>query len=85
MLRTQIYLPEDQVRLVKRIAFRQNISVSEAIRRLIKKGMNKGKKVESKRNNCGKWLIELAREAKHMNFKGPQDLASNLDRYLYDK
>jgi hypothetical protein len=37
--RTQIYLPEPETKELKVMAAKQNISMAELIRRLIKKGM----------------------------------------------
>jgi hypothetical protein len=29
------------------------------------------------------WLLSLAKKAEKMKVKGPRDLASNIDKYLY--
>lgn len=89
MIRTQIYLPENQIEKLKEIAYQQNLSVSEVIRRTVdeniikKKKTSKVKKTKSKYKNAGEWLLSMAKEAEMKGFKGPRDLASNVDKYLY--
>ncbi len=85
MLRTQIYLPADHIKYLRIIAQEENISVSEAIRRVLDNKvkediMPKGKKMTK---NVGSWLLALASKAKKLNIKGPSNLASKMDKYLY--
>lgn len=83
MVRTQIYLPEKQLRVLKTIAVEENISLSETIRRLVEERlMNKLAKTQ-KSKDVGGWLLSLAAKAKKLKIKGPKDLASNIDKYLY--
>lgn len=82
MLRTQIYLAPSQLVVLKRTALEENISLSETIRRLVDEKL-KEKKPQKKNQNVGDWLLSLARKAKKLKTKGPKDLASRLDYYLY--
>lgn len=88
MIRTQIYLPENQIARLKQLAYQEDISVSEIIRRTIKEKFTlkiKKSRVTKKRKykNAGEWLLSMAKEAERKGFKGPKDLASNVDKYLY--
>ena len=83
MLRTQIYLPENQIRQLKKIAAESNISLSEVVRRVVNKIILGNGVKTNKQQNTGQWLNQLAKEAKNLGSKGPKDLASNVDKYLY--
>lgn len=83
MLRTQIYLPTNQLKLLKKIAWEEEISLSEVIRRLIDKKLAETKKIDYESQNTGSWLLSLANKAKRLKIKGPKDLASKMDFYLY--
>lgn len=82
MIRAQIYLPTNQLRLLKRIAWEEEVSLSETIRKLINEKLTETKKANYKQNT-GSWLLSLANKAKRLKIKGPKDLASNMDFYLY--
>jgi len=82
MMRTQIYLPADQIRNLKKIAVEEDVSLSLVIRKMIGDKLRE-KKLGSKKNNCGKWLLSLGKKAEKLETKGPKDLATNLDKYLY--
>ncbi len=84
MLRTQIYLPESQLKILKRKAADGNTSVSEIVRQAIDTTLLK-KQGKKKFRNAGASLLAMARKAKKMGVKGPRDLATNMDKYLYDK
>ena len=79
MIRTQVYLTEDQARDIKLRARRENKREAEVIRELLNEGMKKstGKTQES----TGKSLLRLAA----IGGKGPADLSSRVDDYLYGK
>lgn len=79
MTRTQIYLPYDQISYLRQRALAENTSVSEIIRRVIE---DSGPKKKTK-INAGKWLLSLAKLGEQRKVKGPKDLATNLDKYLY--
>lgn len=88
MIRTQIYLPENQVTQLKQIAYKEDLSVSEIIRRTLEEKLTikikKGKDTKKKKyKNAGAWLLSQARMAERRGWKGPKDLATNVDKYLY--
>ena len=70
---------------MKKKAAENNVSVSEIVRSAVEANLNETKKQATKKENVGKWLQGLAKEAKRMKVKGPKDLATNMDKYLYDK
>lgn len=76
MIRTQIYLPEDLKLRLQAYAQKEDVPVSEIIRRSVRKEINKKAKV-----NAGSMLLKLASRAG----KGPKDLSSNFFEYAYGK
>lgn len=83
MTRTQIYLPKTQLDVVRRIAVKERSTVSEVIRNILKERFKDGNRLASK----GKVesLVEAADRISKMGFRGPKDLASRLDHYLYGR
>jgi len=72
-------LPFDQISYLRQRAQEENTSVAEIIRRIIEDcEPNKKAKI-----NAGKWLLAQAQDAENRQVKGPNDLASNIDKYLY--
>jgi len=43
----------------------------------------KVKKTKPKFKNAGEWLLSMAKEAERKKWRGPKDLATNMDTYLY--
>ena len=78
MNRTQIYLTKTQIETLRQIAQKRNTSMSEVVRSLIGE---KFKKVPTKREG----LLSAARRINKFGLKGPKDLATNLDKYLYGR
>ena len=78
MNRTQIYLTKTQIETLRQIAQKRNTSMSEVVRSLIGE---KFKKVPTKREG----LLSAARSINKLGLKGPKDLATNLDKYLYGR
>ena len=77
MIRTQVYLTEDQARDIKLRAKLYNKHEAEVIRELLIEGM---KKAASKaQESTGESLLRLAA----IGGKGPADLSSRVDDYLY--
>ena len=77
MIRTQVYLTEDQARDIKLRAKHENKREAEVIRELLSEGM---KKAASKaQESTGESLLRLAA----IGGKGPADLSSRVDDYLY--
>lgn len=77
MIRTQIYLPEKQYKELIQIAKRENTSMAQVIRLYIKTGLRKEETVDKSGREVMLSLIGIAKG------KGPKDLSTNLDHYLY--
>jgi hypothetical protein len=77
MIRTQVYLTEEQAQDIKLLAKREKKHEAEVIREVL----NKGLKI-SARQQCestGDSLLRLAA----ISGKGPADLSRRVDDYLY--
>jgi hypothetical protein len=82
MERTQIYFPKTQIKKLKELAYKKKTTVSGLVRdavdaqySIVRPNPYMHKKEET--------LVEFAERIRKMGFKGPKDLASNLDDYLY--
>lgn len=84
MIRTQIYLTAKQHQTLLRKAQDKKSTLSGVIRHIIDKDIEP-QKVKKKSGNSGDALLEMAAQAKRMKSKGPADLASNVDKYLYGR
>lgn len=77
MIRTQVYLTEEQARDIKLLAKREKKREAEVIRELLSEGL---KTTPSKRHeSTGESLLHLA----GIGGKGPADLSLRVDDYLY--
>ena len=77
MIRTQIYLTEEQARDIKLRAKRENKREAEVIGELLSNSL---KTVPSdRRESTGESLLRLAA----IGGKGPADLSTRIDNYLY--
>ncbi len=77
MIRTQIYLPEEEHKAVIQIARHKKQPMAEVIRMFIKLGLRQEKTVD----RSG---IEVMKKIANMKLKGgPTDLSVNHDYYLY--
>lgn len=79
MIRTQIYLPKELYQEIDFVAKKEKKAKAQIIREAIEKDMN------SKRGNAGDTLLKLAAMAKKYKWKGPKDLSTNHDKYLYEE
>jgi hypothetical protein len=77
MIRTQVYLAEDQARDIKLRAKHENKHEAEVIRELLSEGMKKS--ASKAQESTGESLLRLAA----IGGKGPADLSSRVDDYLY--
>ena len=80
MIRTQIYLPKDLYHEIAFKAKRESKPKSAVIREALKEGLKQGKTMR----NAGSVLLEIAKEAKRLKTRGPRDLSTNIDKYLYE-
>lgn len=81
MIRTHIYITEEQAHDIKRRAKRERRRESDVARELIERGrfISQGRRQES----LGNVLLRLAESGKKSGLSGPTDLSTNLDDYLY--
>ena len=79
MVKSQIYLEPQQVNFLRQVARQKKSTMSDIIRDLI------NEKIPNSQiqKNSGQWALELAQKAEKMKVKGPSDLATNPDKYLY--
>ncbi len=80
MQRTQIYLPEKQLKDLHKVAAGYKITVSAVIRLYLEEKLNQ---VAGKKQVPSIPLSVAAKRIRKMGKGGPKDLASNLDKYLY--
>ena len=77
MIRTQVYLTEEQARDIKLRAKRERKHEAEVIRELLNQGLKTS--TSEKRESTGDALLRLAA----IGGKGPSDLSTCIDDYLY--
>jgi GAF domain-containing protein len=81
MVRTQVYLTEEQARDIKLRAQRENKHEAEVIRELLDRGFNALQ--STIRETTGDALLRLAKLGEKLQVKAPADLSSRIDDYLY--
>lgn len=77
MIRTQVYITEEQARDIKLRAKREKKREAEVIRELLSEGLKT--KLLKKNESTGDSLLSLA----EIGGKGPTDLSLRIDDYLY--
>jgi Arc/MetJ-type ribon-helix-helix transcriptional regulator len=77
MVRTQIQLPDEQARRLRRAAQAQGISMSEVVRRCIERGL------ESE-GSAGLWQRALAAAGAFQDPDGEAQVSGRHDEYLAD-
>ncbi len=80
MQRTQLYLPKSQIKKLKERARKEDVSMSELVRRFIENGENKDDAREEKAHEP---LLASADRINTLGESAPADLAENTDEYLY--
>jgi hypothetical protein len=83
MIRTMVYLTEEQARDIKLRAQREQKHKSEVIRELLSTGLKTPPK--KGRESTGDSLLRLARLGEKLQVKAPADLSARIDEYLYDE
>ena len=81
MIRTQVYLPKDLYRHIDLVAKRAKKTKAQIIRDTLEEGLKKKKSYK----NAGHVLLEIAAMAKKYQWRGPKDLSTNHDKYLYEE
>src|SRR3954451_21910077 len=81
MVRTQVYLTEEQARDIKIRAQRERRREADVIRDMLERGRltSTGKRQET----AGQAMLRLVEVVKRLGLKGPTDLSTNHDDYLY--
>jgi len=77
MVRTQVYLTEEQARDIKLRAKRENKREAEVIRELVSQGLKTAP--PTRQESTGASLLRLAA----IGGKAPADLSTRVDDYLY--
>jgi hypothetical protein len=77
MIRTQVWLTEDQSKYIKERARSEKRKPADVLRELVDRGrlVSQGERKE----NAQAFLARI----KKLNLTGPTDLSTNLDDYLY--
>jgi hypothetical protein len=77
VIRTQVWLTEDQSKYIKERARSEKRKPADVLRELVERGrlVSQGKRNESAQD----FLARI----KKLNLSGPTDLSTNLDDYLY--
>jgi hypothetical protein len=83
MIRTMVYLTEEQARDIKLQAKREQRPEAEVIRELISKGQ-KASPIKG-RESTGDALLRLAKLGEELQFKAPADTSARIDEILYDE
>jgi hypothetical protein len=81
MIRTQVYLTEEQARDIKLRAKREQKPEAEVIRDLLNTGLDAFRRTSQE--TTGDALLRLARLGEQLQVKAPADLSSRIDDYLY--
>jgi hypothetical protein len=81
MIRTQVYLTEEQSHDIKALARRERRPEADILRDLVERGRltTRGKRQET----AGDALLRLAELGTRLGLRGPTDLSTRLDDYLY--
>ena len=81
MIRTMVYLTEEQARDIKLRAKRENKREAEVIRELLSEGFSASRSARGE--TTGEALLRLARLGEKLQVKAPADVSSRIDDYLY--
>ena len=81
MIRTQVYIPDQLYQEIGLVAKREKKPRAQVIRETLNEGLEKKKDTK----NAGIALLELAELGKKLRIKGPKDLSTNIDKYLYEE
>lgn len=77
MIRTQVYLPKPLYDNISSVAKKEQKAAAQIIRELLEEGVTK----KSRGANAGKALLNLSK----LGMRGPKDLSTNLDQYMYGR
>lgn len=80
MIRTQVYLPKTLYQEVSIVARIEKKARAQVIRDMLEEGISNKKLKET----IGQALNKLIKVGKKLNLRGPKDLSTNHDKYLYE-
>ena len=80
MNRTQLYFPKRQLDVLRQEARRRSITVSELVREAVREKFEPRPKSTTVRHET---FVEASRRIGRLGTKGPKDLSSQMDAYLY--
>ena len=81
MVRTQVYLTEEQIRDIKLRAKRESKPEATVIREIVNQGLQAS--ASARRESTGDALLRLAKLGERLKVHAPADLSSRIDDYLY--
>jgi len=81
MIRTQVFLTEEQARDIKLRAKREKKREAEVIRELLSKGLHASRSTSGE--TTGEALLRLVSLGEKLQVKAPADLSSRIDDILY--
>ena len=81
MNRTQIYLPQTQIKKLKELAYKKRTTVSELVRDAL--DVQYATKVLVPQQKKRETLLEFAKRINSIGPEGPKDLATSMNEYLY--
>ena len=86
MKRTQLYLTQEQHDWLQRNAKKQGTTMAKLTRKILAHHIAQppsARLKENKEQTLGDFFLQMAKNAEDSGYKGPKDLASNVDKYLY--
>ena len=81
MIRTQVYLTEEQSRAIKLRAKRENKPEAKVIREMLTNALDASRSTVG--DSTGDALLRLAKLGEKLQVKAPTDLSSRIDDILY--
>ena len=81
MIRTQVYLTEEQARDIKLRAKREDKHEAEVIRELLNNALDASR--NASHETTGEALLRLAKLGAKLQMKAPADLSARIDDILY--
>ncbi|TSC71797.1 MAG: hypothetical protein G01um101470_497 [Parcubacteria group bacterium Gr01-1014_70] len=83
LVTTNIRLPKNQLRALKQEALQKEKSVGFLLRELIRVHVQGGAQKVRPKIKGRETFFDILKSIEKQGFKGPKDLAQNLDKYLY--
>ena len=81
MFKTYLYIPEELNKKIIRVTMDRKKSKASIMREALEKGLED---IQKEGNASAEVLLKLAEIGEKYMAKGPKDLSSNMDKYLWD-